>query len=172
MTPAVPPHAPSGLIDPHTPDELAATAAALAARPELWEHLIEFTWPDRTHVRFAGGDGWEAWLITWMPGQRTRLHNHGPCAGAFRVVRGTLTEDEALETPVVGHPLALRRRSMPTGSHRRFGPGYVHDVLNVSEENAVSIHVYHPALVTMVRWVLDDDGLLQVWSQEKVGVDF
>ena len=32
------------------------------------------------------------WLLSWLPGQGTGLHDHGGSAGAFAVVRGTLHE--------------------------------------------------------------------------------
>ena len=34
----------------------------------------------------------QVWLLSWLPEQGTPLHDHGTSAGAFTVVRGTLTE--------------------------------------------------------------------------------
>src|SRR3712207_8332217 len=34
----------------------------------------------------------QVWLLSWLPGQGTGLHDHGGSAGALAVVRGTLSE--------------------------------------------------------------------------------
>ena len=34
----------------------------------------------------------EIWLLSWVPGQGTALHDHGLSAGAFAVAQGTLIE--------------------------------------------------------------------------------
>ncbi len=41
------------------------------------------------HADLAGA---QVWLLSWLPEQGTPLHDHGTSAGAFTVVRGTLTE--------------------------------------------------------------------------------
>ena len=41
------------------------------------------------HADLAGA---QVWLLSWLPQQGTPLHDHGTSAGAFSVVRGTLTE--------------------------------------------------------------------------------
>ena len=37
-------------------------------------------------------DDYEAWLLTWLPGQSTGLHDHGGSAGAFTVLSGVVEE--------------------------------------------------------------------------------
>jgi hypothetical protein len=57
---------------------------------------------------------------------------------------------------------------VPTGGHRRFGPGYVHDLANDGQDDAVSVHVYGPKLTTMSYYGLDDHGRIGVVRSEVV----
>ena len=50
---------------------------------------------DRYYVRLARQREFEAWLLTWLPGQGTDWHDHGGSAGAFMTLRGVLTERHA-----------------------------------------------------------------------------
>src|SRR4051794_23214316 len=70
-----------------------ALAARYAAAPEQWPVAPRFNPVDRWYHRLAVADDHEVWLLTWLPGQGTELHDHGGSAGAFHVVGGTLTED-------------------------------------------------------------------------------
>ncbi|MBV8234153.1 MAG: cysteine dioxygenase family protein [Acidimicrobiia bacterium] len=95
----------------------------------------------RHYVRLLGNEVYEAWLLDWAPGQHVGMHDHGDAAGAFFVVCGALRE-----------VLPERRRSIVdlrpghTGVVRR---GQLHDVGNVSDRPALSVHVYSPPLSTM-----------------------
>jgi hypothetical protein len=55
--------------------------------------------------------------------------------------------------------LADRRRV--AGDGVGFGPRYVHDVRNLSEAPAVSVHAYSPPLTTMSFYDLDETGALR-----------
>jgi predicted metal-dependent enzyme (double-stranded beta helix superfamily) len=61
---------------------------------------------------------------------------------------------------------------LTAGRVRAFGPDYVHEVTNNGDEPAVSLHAYAPALDTMRRYVLDDQGRPQVVSLERNGTDW
>ncbi len=50
-------------------------------------------------------------------------------------------------------------RTLPAGQVRAFGAGYVHDVVNVWTEPAVSVHAYSPPLTVMRRYELTAGGL-------------
>lgn len=39
------------------------------------------------------GDGFELWLLSWLPGQRTRIHDHGGAMTAAEVLSGLLREE-------------------------------------------------------------------------------
>ncbi len=157
---------------PRSPAALAEIAQVLATRDALWRPVVHFDPHDRWYTRVAGGEGWEAWLLTWTPGQTTALHGHGRSAGAFTVLQGVLTETEALDAPVIGQPLRTRRHVLTMGQHRAFATGYVHEVANAGVENAVSLHVYGPALTSMTRYALDREGLLRETADERVGADW
>src|SRR3954447_27009918 len=88
------------------PSGAAALAVALTLRTDLWAPLVEYREESRwtslidpavaaevldpaLHSELAGA---QVWLLSWLPGQGTDLHDHGPSAGAFAVARGMLTE--------------------------------------------------------------------------------
>ncbi|WNV89969.1 cysteine dioxygenase family protein [Umezawaea sp. Da 62-37] len=110
-------------------------ALGFAADRDSWRHLLRYD-PDR---RFAAlverVEGQEVWLMGWLPGQSTDLHDHGGSTGAFTLVSGSLTETVATRRAQVLHTLVA-------GQSRVFGPGYVHRVHNDGPDPAVSIHVY------------------------------
>jgi len=170
--PAVPPSAPAApaalpALHAPTPAGLGRVAAELLARPLLWRHLVRFDEGERHYVRLGAGPGYEAWLLTWLPGQSTGLHDHGGSAGAFVVAGGTLRET----VPAVRDgATTLRVQTLTTGRVRAFGSRHVHDV-EAASAAAVSLHVYAPALATMTRYRLDD-GRLVVTAREGAGADW
>src|SRR5690606_39465520 len=115
----------------------ARIALEFAARRGRRAHLLRYD-PDQ---RWAGllerTDGYEVWLLSWLPGQRTELHEHGPATGAFTLITGALTERVVRGVEVI-HQLVA-------GQTRVFAPGYVHQVRNAGTDPAVSIHVYRPS---------------------------
>jgi hypothetical protein len=177
-----------GTLLPPAPDTTtrrtgaAGLAAALAAASDGWLDLVEFRAAGRwthllpladaadvldasLHAELAGA---QVWLLSWLPEQGTPLHDHGTSAGAFAVVRGTLTE----------RVVAARRDGVrETGDHltpgrvRHFGPHYVHQVTNHGLEPAVSVHVYTPALSWMNTYAIEDGALLRTGT-ERAGVDW
>ncbi|MGW7520045.1 cysteine dioxygenase [Streptomyces sp. NPDC054796] len=113
----------------------------------------------RTWLRLEGPGGSEAWLIGWPPGTGTGWHDHGGSRGAFAAASGALTEQSlAARIPTEGwRTLELadgvdRERVLSDGRGRAFGPHHVHQVLNQSEEHAVSVHAYYPPLPLMRRY--------------------
>jgi cysteine dioxygenase type I len=68
-----------------------AIAARYAAAPEQWPVAPRYNPVDRWYHRLAVADDHEVWLLTWLPGQGTDLHDHGGSTGAFLVFGGTLT---------------------------------------------------------------------------------
>ena len=156
--PAMPPMTPpsDGPSQPTTP---ADTLTRLLHRGIDWTEQVRYDPDRRWYSRVGEHDGYEVWLLSWLPGQGTELHDHGQASGAFCVVAGSLTE------------LTVRgRRSAPatewvrwtTGEVRRFGPAHVHRVRNDGPKAAVSLHVYSPALTTMTRYALAASGLVVV----------
>jgi hypothetical protein len=149
-------------------------AISLAERQSFWRPLVRFVRP-RFSARLATAPDWEAWLLTWLPGQSTALHDHGGSDGAFLVLAGELDESVPIRRlSRLGEParLGLSTRRYLAGEVRTFGTEHLHDVANGTAARAVSLHVYAPRLTTMTRYLMDSDGELAVLSRECEGVDW
>jgi predicted metal-dependent enzyme (double-stranded beta helix superfamily) len=104
----------------------------------------------------------DLWLIEWLPGQATELHDHGGSAGALLVVRGTLIET-VLE-PADGLTDRLRQRRRGPGGAVSFGPRHIHSLRNLGDEPAVSMHVYRRPLTRMNYYDLQAGILVRIAS--------
>ncbi|MFK3985186.1 cysteine dioxygenase [Micromonospora sp. NPDC050397] len=142
--------------------DLLTIARRHATDPASWPVPVRFDPVQRWYARIARDDEHEVWLLTWLPGQTTDLHDHGGSSGAFVVASGGLTEEI-----VVGG--GLRPHVLRAGSGRQFGPRHVHRVSNTGDVPAVSVHVYLPALLRMTRYELDR-GTLRVAEVAEAGV--
>jgi mannose-6-phosphate isomerase-like protein (cupin superfamily) len=151
-----------------SPDHLA-TALHYAARPNDWPLAPRFNSARRWYHRLATEPDAEIWLLTWLPGQSTDLHDHGGSSGAFVVVSGALTEHTL--TAASNRGSRLVGRLLVAGQSRSFGPHPIHQITNTGTHPAVSLHVYGPALIEMTRYRLDGDTLL-VTSVDRAGADW
>jgi quercetin dioxygenase-like cupin family protein len=118
--------------------EFAGLARTIAADRSRWEHLVRYDATSRWYHRLQTGPGYEVWLLSWVPGQGSGLHDHGRSSGVLTVLHGALTERTERDT-----------RALRAGAQRVFAPGYVHEVVNDALEPAVSLHVYFPGLTEM-----------------------
>ncbi len=157
---------------PASPSALARHAVTLAGRPDLWQPLLRFTPERRGYTRLAEGPGWEAWVLTWLPGHATGLHDHGPSLGAFTVLQGEVEEVTLLTPTDAPGPARLARRRYPAGSIRSFGADHVHEVAHAGTAPAVSLHVYGPALERMTRYRVDAAGVLLTVEVQQAGRDW
>jgi mannose-6-phosphate isomerase-like protein (cupin superfamily) len=164
MTSTLPSSAPSRPVT-----RLAALARRYAEDPASWSFAPRFNAESRWYARLGGDPGHEAWLLTWLPGQSTDLHDHGGSAGAFVVISGALTEHFV----PTGQPGRVQPRevTLPAGAARSFGAQHVHRIVNAGAVPAVSLHVYAPALREMTRYTIDD-GILNVAVVERAGVNW
>ncbi|HET9258449.1 MAG TPA: cysteine dioxygenase family protein [Pseudonocardiaceae bacterium] len=151
---------------PGAPTSLAMT---LAAHPERWRSLLDYRTDTRWYRLLERTSRHEVWLLSWLPGQGTDPHDHGPASGVFAVAAGTLTE-RVLVTKSDGSTVEVTRE-LGAGRCRAFGPHYVHQVSNTGVVPAVSVHVYTPELATMNRYRLEPPGLRHV-AVEQAGVDW
>jgi predicted metal-dependent enzyme (double-stranded beta helix superfamily) len=138
----------------------ALIARQLAADTHRWRHLLRFHTGERFTTLVEESEHQEVWLMSWLPGQGTDLHNHGGATGAFTVVEGVLTESVARDAGTQRPAHSVHR--VESGQSRVFGPGYVHRVANDGPEPAVSIHVYRPARLPMINYRLRAGGLDRV----------
>ncbi|MGG8410589.1 cysteine dioxygenase family protein [Streptomyces sp. 12297] len=123
---------------PTTVAEFVGLARSLAENRAEWEHLVEYDATTRWYHRLRTGPGYEVWLLSWVPGQGSGLHDHGDSAAVMTVLQGGLTERNQ-----------RGRLALGAGSERVLAPGHVHEIVNDSLEPAVSLHVYYPGLTQM-----------------------
>ncbi|MCK7625018.1 cysteine dioxygenase family protein [Streptomyces sp. RS10V-4] len=145
LLPPVPAH-------PATVAGFVGLARAIAADRASWAPLVRYDATTRWYhrLRTVPGStgpgraaqvpvGYEVWLLSWLPGQGSGRHDHGPSSGVLTVLEGELTEHGPGGT-----------RALPAGGRERvFAPGYVHEVVNDALVPAVSLHVYFPGLTEM-----------------------
>ncbi|MEU2022118.1 cysteine dioxygenase family protein [Streptomyces sp. NPDC016469] len=123
---------------PATVAEFVGLARTIAADRDRWAPLVQYDATARWYHRLRVGPGYEVWLLSWVPGQGSGLHDHGPSSGVLTVLDGELTERTE-----------RGKRSLSAGAQRVFAPGYLHEVVNDSLEPAVSLHIYYPGLTDM-----------------------
>lgn len=130
---------------PATVADFSGLARAVATDRERWAPLVQYDPTTRWYHRLRQGPGYEVWLLSWLPGQGTGLHDHGRSSGVFCVLAGTLSERSLNRS-------GSSRRALRPDSQRVFAPGYLHEVSNDSLEPAVSLHVYFPGLTEMTPY--------------------
>lgn len=116
----------------------ARIAREFARDKGSWAHLLRYDPEERYTALVASTEHFEVWLMSWLPGQTTGLHDHGGAAGAFTVLNGAVQERVLKGATEVLHTVS-------DGQSRVFGPDYVHQVSNVGEDPAVTIHVFRPS---------------------------
>jgi mannose-6-phosphate isomerase-like protein (cupin superfamily) len=133
--------------------ELATIVRAVAADESLWlPRLVLPTDGERRWTQLVGYRSVDVWLLSWLPGHSTDLHDHGLSAAAFTVVRGRLNE---LRQGADGRLHSFRRTP---GTVTTVPAGIVHDVHGAGRSPAVSIHAYSPPLREMNYYDLDSYG--------------
>ncbi|WP_078990991.1 cysteine dioxygenase [Streptomyces sp. XY413] len=123
---------------PATVAEFVGLARSIAEDRASWEHLVRYDATTRWYHRLRTGPGYEVWLLSWVPGQGSGLHDHGASSGVLTVLEGELTEHTS-----------RGRLTHRAGGQRVFAPGYAHEVVNDTLDGAVSLHVYFPGLTEM-----------------------
>ena len=118
---------------------LVDIACGIAEARTLWESHVVHDPRERRPVRLLATDAYEVWVIGWSQGQGVDMHDHGGSAGVLAVAEGALSERRP------GHPA----ERLGAGSHQRLDRTVVHEVANLDEAPATSIHVYSPPLVAM-----------------------
>lgn len=126
------------------PADLAGLVRRVAADVDRWQPRLRLPeGNDRWWTRLAADDRVDLWLLSWLPGHNTDLHDHGASAAAFTVVRGSLNEIR------VGRSGVRSSHVRRSGSATSLAAGVIHDVTGAGTEPAVSIHAYSPPLRAM-----------------------
>jgi hypothetical protein len=130
---------------PSTVAGYAQLVREIAADTARWAPLVRYDALTRWYARLETGPGYEVWLLSWLPGQSSGLHDHGDSSGVLTVVQGELVERSLTRA-------GESSRVLRPGGRRVFAPGYLHEVVNASLEPAVSIHLYSPGLTQMNQY--------------------
>ncbi len=118
-------------------DELAAIAARVAADPPL-DRLAAV--PARRWALAERGDHHDAWVIAWPAGTGLAMHDHHGSRAALRIVAGELRERYVTDAREVA------MRWLSPGTSVALAADHVHEVVNVGDVEAISVHVYSPPL--------------------------
>ncbi|GAA4490643.1 cysteine dioxygenase family protein [Rhodococcus olei] len=114
----------------------------------------------RWSVRLHADDDVDVWLISWVPGEATELHDHAGSLGALTVLSGTLAEYR-------WGGAELKFRTLAAGDQASFPLGWVHDVMQAPDTTAgpdrptLSVHAYSPPLTAMSYYEVTDHGSLR-----------
>ena len=103
--------------------------------------MVRYTEPQRWWTRLALTRGVEVWLLSWLPGQGTKPHDHGGAAGSFTVLTGEVVEDHRYPGAEIG------TRNLRTGQGLGFGGDRAHVVRNAGVRPAATVHAYSPPLL-------------------------
>jgi Cysteine dioxygenase type I len=154
------PHASRFALDtaPLTVGELVAFTQFLAREVRAGAHVVDFNADQRWHRRLYRDGRVDVWLISWLPEQGTQLHDHGGSAGSFTVVEGRLSEAVLVRRGRTAG--TLRERRHQTGAAVGFDGRHVHDVRNLDQRPAVSVHAYSPPLTSMTFYDLEEGKLV------------
>jgi predicted metal-dependent enzyme (double-stranded beta helix superfamily) len=127
--------------------DLVRLVANVAAKEALWRPRVVLpSGTERWWTQLSTDPEVDVWLLSWVPGQATDLHDHGDSAAAFSVVQGILTELR------LARPSQISYYRREPGSVAWVAPGVIHDVHGAGVEPAVSIHAYSPALQRMTYY--------------------
>lgn len=138
------------------PGPLLDLLRAVAADRDLWRGAVRFDARDRYWSRLLQTADVDLWLLTWLPGQQTQLHDHGDAAAAVTVLSGAVVE---LRADASG---ALSAEHLQPGDAVWVAPGTVHDVAHAGAGPAVSLHAYSPRLTRMTFYEHSRTGLRAV----------
>jgi hypothetical protein len=150
--------------------DVAGIAVRLAGQVDVWRPLLHVDPDRRWYTRLTTGEGWEAWLLTWLPGQQTDLHDHGGSSGAFTVLEGQLRE--LTPAPIGADPIRLASRVLRAPQVRSFGPSHIHQVIGTGDTPTASLHVYTPALSVMNRYDLHPERGPVIVATDQAGQDW
>jgi predicted metal-dependent enzyme (double-stranded beta helix superfamily) len=73
--------------------ELRSIVADLAPAPQHWRQHVRHDPNQRVFHELAHGEFLSVWVISWMEGHDTGLHDHGTSSGAVAVVSGRVREE-------------------------------------------------------------------------------
>jgi len=136
------------------PEELKRYVDELAARPEVWQHLVAHDTGGRHYASLYRDGDVDVWLLCWNRVDDTGWHDHDTSSGAVAVTRGAVSES----TPRMGG--APVERTVAAGRSFAFGPDHIHR-MGGAVDGAVSIHAYSPPLWRMGQYSTSPSGVMR-----------
>ena len=140
--------------------DLRALARSFAHDEASWRPHVAHDADRRIFHKLLDSDEATVWLICWMPGHDTGLHDHDGSSGAVEVVAGAVREER-----LTGDG-SRTSRLVAAGGSFAFGPEAIHGVRHAGSAPAVTIHAYSPPLRGMGSYSVDPDGVLR---RERLG---
>lgn len=147
-----PPEGPDSRL---SPEQLERFAAALAADPARWRHLVRHERDVRVYEQIFSDVRVNAWLICWSNQQDTGFHDHDGSAGGIAVIAGRVREERLAvgAAPVAREQSAGECFSVPESA--------IHRVLHTGARPAITIHAYSPPLARMGAYQIGPHGELE-----------
>jgi len=133
--------------------ELAERLRASRVDWRLVDTLTRFQPCGYTRRPLARTPACELLLACWMPGQASRVHDHGGSYGASLVLRGELEETQYCWADT--HLEPWRVLSTRPGDVLLEQPETIHRVANRFARGAVTLHLYAPPMAGMTDYDAD-----------------
>jgi len=166
-------------------DVLLAYLDALDGRPDLGELSAQLRQLDIDCADLAGfvrfderqyqrhlvraGRWYHLWVMCWLNGQRSPIHDHPGSVCGIRVLRGIATVTH-FELAANGHVKAVASEDFPPETVITSQDDDMHQVSNLQPGNAdlVTLHVYAPPLLRMATYsIMDRARGEEVWAEER-----
>ncbi len=122
-----------------TAQELSAIAEGIAAGDPA---AFVPVGTDRRWGIVVATEAYEAWVIAWPNGTGLAMHDHGGARAAVRVVSGRLRERFHADGSV-------QLRWLDAGDEQMLSADHVHEVINLHDIEAITVHVYSPPVGDM-----------------------
>ena len=145
---------PTCCTPPTKPPTMCSAGAATTCCPRAVYRSRE-----RWFTRIHGDDELDIWLISWVPGHATELHDHGGSLGALTVLSGSLNEFrwDGQNCGAAGSMPAIRPGSRWAGCTTWCGrPGRTVGRASRTGAPTLSVHAYSPPLTAMSYYEVTD----------------
>ena len=112
------------------------------------------------------GCGFQAWVLTWLPGQVSPIHDHSGSSCCLRVLQGTAIE--TVFEPQASGIVIPKSTAYSFGSVLAGEDADIHRIENSTNaaEPLITLHIYRPALLHMNLYEFNDGRLFRLSPAE------
>ena len=128
--------------------DLVALQRRLAITPDDVKSHLNFGDTCYRRNLLRNGQGYQAWILCWKPGQASPIHDHRGSACGVLVLQGACTET-VFHQEADGMLREGKTRTLPLGDVCGSYDSDIHEIRNDGDEPLVTLHVYTPPLATM-----------------------